>query len=262
VYVQNVGNDPSTRSNVLYLQVAPVAGAPQVYDYSPDNGVGGDTIQIIASNLAGQTLTIEDANGTALTPGALGTISWPTVGTADTLDIVLPKNIATGPITVTNALGSYRGKIFSVGLNLTRATGTVPTSSTEYNPSNWSKVSGADNLLSTSFFTAAGDCASQTACTSKPWYQVTFASAQTVARIAMRGNREYASGYDFIRGKFEVLDANDAVLWQGTYDLPAPDRDLDITLPTPVKRALSVKFSSLVDESSEPGLSELEVFGP
>jgi hypothetical protein len=262
VYVENTRGDTATRSNVLYLQVTPADGAPLIYDYSPDNGIGGDKILIIASNLAGQTLTIEAADGTPLTPGTIGTISWPTAGTADTVEVVLPDNVPTGPITVTNALGSYRGKIFSVGLNLTRAAGAVLTCSTEYNTSNWSRVSGADNLLSTSYFTAGGDCASLETCTTTPFYQVTFASAQTVSRIAMRGNREYASGYDFIRGKFEVLGKNDAVLWQGSYDLPAPDADLDITLQSPVKNALSVKFTSLADESSEPGFSELEVFGP
>ena len=104
-----------------------------------------------------------------------------------------------------------------------------------------------------------GDCASMTTCTVKPWFQVTFASDQTVARIAMRGNREYASGYDFLRGTFQVLDASDKVLWKGDYDLPEPDRDLDVTLPA-VDNARKVKFIALADESDEPGFSELEVF--
>lgn len=261
VYVENVEGDPAARSNVLYLQVAAIPGAPVIWDYSPDNGVAGDTILIIASNLAGQTLSIEEAGGTTLEAGVLGTIAWPTAGTADTVEVVLPDGVATGPITLTTSLGSYKGKIFSVGLNLTRANGTVVESSSEYNTSSWGRLSGADNLLATSFFTANGDCATDATCTTAPWYQVTFASAQTVARIAMRGNREYASGYDFIRGTFEVLDANDAVVWQGTYDLPEPDRDLDIVLPEPA-RGRSVRFTSLADESTEPGFAELEVFGP
>ncbi|MFI5309211.1 MAG: IPT/TIG domain-containing protein, partial [Polyangiales bacterium] len=215
VYVENVSGDAGTQSNVLYLQVDPEAGAPVVYDYSPDNGVGGDKILIIASNLAGQTLTIKDARGTTLTPGALSTLSWPTVGTADTVEIALPSNIANGPITVSNPMGSFKGKIFSVGTNLTRAAGTTLDSSTQFNDTNWARASGADNSLATSFFTANGDCASMTSCTTKPWYKVTFAADQTVARIAIRGNREYASGYDFLSGEFQVLDASDAVLWEG-----------------------------------------------
>jgi hypothetical protein len=262
IYVDNVSGDAQTRSNVLYLRIDAATGAPVVYDYSPDNGVAGDKILIIASNLSGQTLTITDAHGTTLTPGTLGTISWPNASSPETVEVTLPSNIATGPITVGNTLGSFKGKIFTVGSNLTRAAGTVLTSSTEYNTSNWARVSGGDNLLATSFFTAHGDCATATSCTTKPWFKITFASAQTVARIARRGNREYASGYDFLTGTFEVLDGADSVLWQGTYDLPLPDRDLDLVLPVPIANAVSVKFSSLSDESDEPGFSELEVFGP
>jgi hypothetical protein len=261
VTVENIAGMPSTQGNVLYVQVTPVPGAPLIYDYSPDNGVAGDTILIIASNLAGQTLTIEDAEGNELVPGTLGTIVWPTVGTVDTVTVELPDDIATGPITVSNTIGSYRGKIFSVGLNLTRAEGTVVDASSEFNTSNWSKVSGADNLLATSFFTAVGDCATVTTCTTVPFYSITLAEDQEVGRIAMRGNREYASGYDFIRGTFQLLDAAGDVVWEGDYDLPAPDRDLDITLAEPVT-ARALRFESLEDESVEPGFAELELFGP
>jgi hypothetical protein len=262
VHVENVPGDDRTRSNVLYLQVDPPAGAPLIYDYSPDNGVPGDTILIISRSLAGETLMIHDVNGTELTAGALSTISWPTAGTVDTVEVVLPDDIETGPITISNSIGAYKGKIFSVGQNLTRAAGTLVEASSEWNTTTWSKASGADNLLATSFFTANYDCATNTTCTMIPWYQITFASEQTVGRIAMRGNREYASGYDFLRGKFEVLDAAGDVLWEGDYDLPAPDRDLDLTFSTPIEGALSVRFTSIMDESTEPGFSELEVFGP
>ena len=262
VYVENVPGDASSRSNVLYILVNPPSGAPVIYDYSPDNGVAGDTVLIIASNLMGQTLAIQDDEGTSITPGTVSSISWPGPGTVDTVEVVLPSGIATGPITVANELGSFRGKIFNVGNNLTRLPGTVIESSSQYNDAQWGRASGADHKLATSFFTAVGDCATATSCTIDPWFKVTFPEPQTVARIAMRGNREYYSGYDFIRGRFEVLGAADAVLFTGDYDLPLPDRDLDIVLPEPIEGAAAVRFSSLVDESSEPGFSELEVFGP
>lgn len=261
VYVENVPGDLTTRSTPLYVQVTPPPGAPLIYDYSPDNGLPGDTVLIIASGLAGETLTIEDADGNEILPGTIGTISWPTAGTVDTVSIVLPDDIATGPITVGNSLGSYRGKVFSVGMNLTRAAGTVVESSSEYNTTNWGRASGADNLLATSFFTVNGDCATNTTCTMVPWYQISFADPQSVSRIAMRGNREYASGYDFVRGTFELLDDGGDVVWDGDYELPGPDRDLDIVLPTPVSGVSSLRFTSLEDESTEPGFAELEVFG-
>jgi hypothetical protein len=262
VYVENTPGEVTTRSNLLYILVNPPPGAPVIYDYSPDNGVAGDTVLIIASNLMGQTLAIQDDEGTAITPGTVSSISWPGPGTVDTVEVVLPAGIATGPITIANGIGSFRGKIFNVGSNLTRLPGTVIESSSQYNDAQWGRASGADNKLATSFFTAVGDCATSPGCTIDPWFKITFPEPQTVARIAMRGNREYYSGYDFIRGRFEVLGAADAVLFTGDYDLPLPDRDLDIALPEPIEGAVAVRFSSLVDESSEPGFSELEVFGP
>ena len=43
-----------------------------------------------------------------------------------------------------------------------------------------------------------------------PSYQITFPTPQTVGRIALRGNREYTTGYDFLRARFEVLGAEGA----------------------------------------------------
>jgi hypothetical protein len=80
-----------------------------------------------------------------------------------------------------------------------------------------------------------------------------------VSTIAIRGNRERASSYDFLRARIDII-GNAGVLWTGSYDLPDPDRDLDISLPTSVAGATSVKFTSLADEGIEPGLSEIEVF--
>lgn len=262
VFVENTPGDARTRSNTLYLRVQPAPGAPIVHDYSPDNGLAGDKVLIIGSNLQDANLMVRDANGLALTRGALGSISWPNVGSVSSLELTLPTGIATGPLTVTSSLGSFRGKIFNVGQNLTRLPGTEITSSTQYNTSNWSRLSGADNDLRTSFFTAYYDCTSSPSCTSQPWFRVTFASPQTVRRIAMRGNREYAAGYDFLRGRFEIAGAEDAVLWYGFYDLPEPDRDIDIALPASIANARSVAFFGLADQSLEPGFSELEVFGP
>jgi hypothetical protein len=136
------------------------------------------------------------------------------------------------------------------------------TASSEYGGT-WTIARGADNNLVTSWFSANGDCAnSPTNCKTVPWYRLGFPEPQTIVRIAMRGNREYMSGYDFLRGRFDVLGANDAVLWSASYDLPEPDRDLDIVLPVPLTGVTAIKFTSERDESVEPGFGELEAFGP
>ncbi len=263
VFVENEPGNVASRSNTLYYVVAPVPGAPQIFDYTPDNGLPGDKIRIISTNLSnGGVLSITDAKGLSVAAGTLGTISWPTVGVVETVEITLPANFATGPITVKNDKGLYRGKIFNVGQNLSRLPGTLLSARTQYNTSNWSIASGGDNQLSTSYFSAIGDCATQAGCTTVPFYQVTFSSPQPVGRIALRGNREYMSGYDFIRVRFEVVGAGDAIIWSSAFDLPQPDRDVDVFLSKTLTGVTAVRFVSEADESSEPGFAEFEVFPP
>jgi hypothetical protein len=217
-------------------------------------------VRIVGRNLRGQMVMISDANGVPATPGMEGTISWWN-GQMDTVVFAVPAGWVSGPVTVTSSKGSFRGKVFNVGRNLAVVPGARPTASSEYGGT-WTIPRGADNDLATSWFSANGDCATNTTCTRVPWFQVNLAAPDTVGRIAMRGNREYQSGYDFIRGRFELLGPTGAVLWSTSYDLPAPDRDLDIVLQAPVANVAAVKFTSERDESIEPGMSELEVFGP
>ena len=144
--------------------------------------------------------------------------------------------------------------------NLTKLPGTSITASSQYNAT-WTTARGADNDLGTSWFSRAGECATAPTCTSVPWFQVTLPAPQTLAHVALRGNREYLTGYDFMRGKFEILGASGALLFSRSIDLP-PDRDLDIVFPTPLTRVTSVRFTSEQDESNDPGFAELALFGP
>jgi hypothetical protein len=231
-----------------------------VADYSPDNGLPGDKVLVVGTDLMGPNLKITDPSGLTATPGMFGSTAW-AGGTRQTVEITLPAGWTTGPITVAHDRGTYRGRIFNVGRNLAQQPGAMLSASSEYGGT-WTIARGGDNQLVTSWFSKVGDCASLPTCTSVPWYRVSFAAPTTVTRVAMRGNREYESGYDFLRGRFEVLGANNAVLWSASYDLPQPDRDLDIVLPTPIVNVTSVRFTSEKDESNEPGFAELEVFGP
>ena len=254
IWVRNVGG---ALSNTLYFEILPLAGAPEIVDYNPDNGVVGDQILIVGKNLSG-TLTITGPGGQTAVAGTTGSISWWTQ-TLETVQITIPTGWQTGAITIANAQGLSRGKTFNVGRNLARIAGVTIEASTEFSAS-WPKAQGADNDLASSWFSAVGDCATSTSCTTVPWFTVTFPTVQTVSRIAMRGNREYASGYDYIRGRFDILAVGGATLWTGSFSLPEPDRDLDIILPTPIAGAAKVRFTSLQDESSEPGFAELEIF--
>ncbi len=115
-----------------------------------------------------------------------------------------------------------------------------------------------DGNLNTSWFTRCGDAANLG---TTPFYEVIFPFDVTVTQINMRGNRQFAAGYDFFRGRFDVFSSADAVLFSQTVDLPAPDRDIDLDIPdqTGVRR---VRFTGLADQSCEPGFAELEVLGP
>ena len=249
----------SLATNTVYFTVTPAPGAPSIVDYTPDNALPGTTISIVGTNLISEPVTITDPVGRPMPVLATGTTTW--VGaTVDRVDVAVPSDMVTGALTAANTQGSFRGRVFNVGQNLSLQAGVVATSSTQYNTSNWSRMSGYDNNLQTSFFTAHGDCAGPPVCAIQPFFQLTFPTPQTVARIAMRGNREYASGYDFIEGRFDILDANGVVLWSADRLLPDPDRDLDILVEPRVVNATSIRFTSVTDQPDEPGFSELEVF--
>jgi hypothetical protein len=257
-YALWVKNGTGQVGNILYFTVAAATGVPEIVEYNPDNGVAGDTIKILGRNLTTEAISISDPNGitTAATAGA--TESW-VLETLQTVQITLPANWHSGPIVATNAEGSGRGKIFTVSNNLARLPAVVVTASSQYD-SSYNKTYGADNDLSTSWFAASENCVSSSSCTSSPWITVSFPSTQILSRIALRGNRAWATGFDFLTGRIEVLDNKGGVTWTGAFDFPDPDRDFDIALLAPLSNVASVRFTGLADEGVGPGLSELELF--
>jgi hypothetical protein len=262
VAVRNGAAATAVRSNASNFLVTPPVGWPEVLEYQPDNGAPGDTIRIVGFNLSDQSVRITDATGRAASAGRIGTINGSGV-ILESVELTLPAQWQSGPITISNALGSFRAKVFNLGRNLATLPGVTATASSEYGEG-WTIARGTDNDLYTSWFPAAGDCVSAgpATCTRVPFYQITFPAPQTVGRIALRGNREYTTGYDFLRARFEVLGAAGTPLWSASYELPEPDRDLDITLPMPIPNATAVRFTSERDESEDPGFGELEVFAP
>lgn len=113
-----------------------------------------------------------------------------------------------------------------------------------------------DGDLQTSWFTTAADASA--------FFQVTLPAPATVRELRMAGNRQFASGHDFLSGRFDVFDAAGAVLYtSGVVALPAPDRDLRLVLPTPVAGARRVRFTATGFEvpGSDHGFAELEVIG-
>jgi hypothetical protein len=260
VVVAGGGGGP--RSGVAYYAVATPPGWPEVVDFNPDSGVAGDKIRVVGFNLSAQALQVTDAAGRRAMSGRIGTVAG-TNTLLETAEFTVPDGWQSGPMLVGNAAGSFRGKVFTVGKNLALLPGTKLTASSEYGGA-WTIPLGADNDIFTSWFTAEGDCVSKGAptCKTAPWFQITFPSPQTVGRLALRGNRAYTTGYDFLRARFEVLGPGDVVLWSAVHTLLEPDRDLDVVLPMAISGAIGVRFRSEGDESEDPGFGEFAVFGP
>jgi parallel beta-helix repeat protein len=113
-----------------------------------------------------------------------------------------------------------------------------------------------DDNLNTSWFSASGN----TCPGNCPFFEIIFPQDVTVSRLQMFGNREFANGFDFFAGRFEMFDAISNLLFDsGVVNLPAPNRD--ITLSTNVAKVRRVRFTATSNESVDPGFAELKVIG-
>ncbi len=167
-------------------------------------------------------------------------------------DFTLEATHPTIQTTTATQPGSFAGT-FAGNLSLVRATATASTSFPGFPPSR-----AIDDSLDTSWFTAVGDAANLG---TTPFIDVTLAADATVTAVNIRGNRSFANGFDFFRGRIELFGASGgAALHSVEVDLPGPTRDLDVDVPDTVG-VRRVRFTSLADESNEPGLSEIQVLG-
>ncbi len=142
-------------------------------------------------------------------------------------------------------------------VNLTQMPG-VTVNVSSFDPP-WPPARAVDGNLNTSWFTALGDAANLG---TTPFLEVVLPTDATVSELRMFGNREWANGYDFFEGIFQLFDDSGNELFTSEEVLlPAPDRD--VTLPIPdVAGVRRVRFTGTDDESNSPGFAELEVFGP
>jgi hypothetical protein len=268
VQVETGAGDARSRSNILYLTRSPPAPtAPEVVGYNPDNGVAGEVVRIVGSNLAVQPLTITGPGGVTATAGTPERVGWNAALTSNNRDVIpitLPANWQTGPIVVSGAMGSYRGPIFRVGINLTRAAGVARQASSEYPSAVYTSAAATDNNLLSAWYTNTGNCVLAPTCTAgPPSYTLTLPSPQPIAHIAVRGLRDqYRGSWDYLRARFELLDAPDGPpLYVGSFLFPAPERDYDVFFG-PAITARIVRMVAEQDQNTGPGLSEIELFAP
>jgi len=139
---------------------------------------------------------------------------------------------------------------------MARLPGVVINVSSEYSQA-WNKGCLNDGLLNTSWFSAVGDAANLG---KAPYVEYVFPKAVTVKGVNIRANREYASGYDVFEGIL-TFSGPSGPLFSQVVALPQPDRDFNLTLPTAINGVTTLRFTLTKDESTEPGLAEIEVEG-
>jgi hypothetical protein len=267
VQVESGAADARARSNVVYFTAMPPAGgtAPEIVGYTPDNGVVGDVIRIVGSNFGAGPLTVAGPGGVAAAPGAVERVAWnSTSPSRDAVAITLPAGWQTGPVVVTTPAGAYRGPIFWVASNLARLGEVIAEASSQYPSVAYFATSARDNNLLTAWYAATGNCALGPSCPlGPPAFTFTFPAVQPIARLAVRGLRDqYRGTWDYTRARFELLEApGGAPVFVGSFVFPAPERDYDVFLPRPIGARI-VRFVAEEDQSTGPGLSEIQVFPP
>lgn len=140
--------------------------------------------------------------------------------------------------------------------NLTRRSGVTVTASSNF--SGYPLGRAIDGNLDTSWFTAGGDAANKG---TSPFFEVQLPEDSTITELRMFGNREFANGFDFFAGIFQLFAADGSVLFDsGIVNLPAPVRDIALTVPN-IASVRRVRFTATDDESDTPGFAELQVLG-
>jgi hypothetical protein len=268
VVVENAPDNEGSRSDPIYLSVARVGtgldGGMEFYDLLPDHGKPGDTVRVLGFYFPVGDKTVSDSQGVKAEVVQEGLMTgWPTYGSVEWAEFVIPPGWHSGQVSITpdGQRVAVRGTVFNVGPNVTQGA-SVSASSASPSPSK-PATRAIDDDLTKSWFTNDQNCVSEPTCTAPPQLTVFFATAMNIGRIGVRGNREYRTGYNFLRGRLEILGAGDGgarpILHTRRVVLPNPNHDVDVVLSPPVT-GNAVRFVSEADQSTSPGLSELEVF--
>ena len=152
-----------------------------------------------------------------------------------------------------------QGSRIKEDINLTLETRPIVRASSEVSI-NFQAKRAIDGDLDTSWFTARISQETQ-------FIELEFVDTVLVKRIEIFGNRQFASLFDFLSGKFELFDVLGNLLYESNqFDLPGgvdPNRDFVHVVDPPVANVYRVRFTSTEAEQShgEAGISEFNVFG-
>ena len=138
------------------------------------------------------------------------------------------------------------------------------TASTSYQPTTFRPSAAIDGTLTTSWYGAGGACEAGICPGENVFIEVAFDQPRTVGLIAIRGNRDFATGYDVLRVRIVTMDANRRVL--STRDVTTtrgaePNGDAQLILSPAAACVSFVRVIALTTEgSTEPGLAEIEAY--
>jgi hypothetical protein len=211
------------------------SGAPPIH-------VASTPVELTNANLKAPRTVIPDAAGGFLFDRVAQGSFTVTYDGASTSGAAIPAS-------TTSRLGDLGATSTTLG-NLSRALGVVLNPSTVF--PGFGPERAIDGNLNTSWFTVDAD--------TNPFFEIILPGDATVTEIRMFGNRQFAEGFDFFAGIFQLLDEGGLVLFDsGVVDLPAPDRDLSIPIPA-IPGVRRVSFTGTDGDGGE-GFAELEVIG-
>ncbi len=148
-----------------------------------------------------------------------------------------------------------------LGTNLARC-GTM-TATTTYSTT-YPASSLNDGLSNTSWYASSGVCQVAGCAPDTVWVDLTFASASTVGRVKLFGNRDgYPSNYDVLTARIELRDAANGLLQTrvvSTSRGAEPNGDAEAMVLPPVANVKVVRVVILTGESTASGFGELEVY--
>jgi hypothetical protein len=231
----------------VQLQVVPFISSFSLFSSGPNVN-----LRLQGSGFTEGAITVHIGDDDVIDPdGSTTTINVFSTGTF--LDVLMPSQ--GGTVTVTTQGGESNG--IKVGLiipagqqNLSRLAGVTVTASTTFSGA-FVPARVVDGNFATGWFTANFDPA--------PSLTITLPQDVTVHSLQIVRDTGFG-GFDFLSGKFTILDAASNVLFESPV-VEFVGGGVQFDLPAPESGARVVQFFGVTWQSIEPGLGEFAVVG-
>jgi len=89
----------------------------------------------------------------------------------------------------------------------------------------------------------------------------TAGGSRSISAVLIRGNRDF-NGFEFLTGHLEFVNGSGGVVARGSIVFPRPKADWAGRFAPPISNISQVRFVGGLGQSANPGISELELYGP